>query len=154
MAMQEPDKLKLRPEDEEYKNLLIQAFSILSKPNISTTNAVKQITALNISERTAWIVISDCQYVFGNVMEVNRLFLKTMRREALTKIIRKLEEMPKVDYKLVLEANKLLILLDDLPRALPQAESEEIQDMTIPIVEFTDNPAALIEDAQISEEEE
>jgi len=34
MAMQEPDKLKLRPEDEEYKNLLIQAFSILSKPNI------------------------------------------------------------------------------------------------------------------------
>jgi len=152
MAMQD-ERLQLTADDEAYRNLLVQAFAIMSEPNRSMTKIVKMISEVgDITERTAFKVVNDATYVFGNVMEVNRLFLKNMRREALYKIIRKLEDAPKPDYKLILQANELLIKLDDLPKALPQAESEDIQDLTIPTVVFTSNPKALIEEAKYEEE--
>jgi hypothetical protein len=153
MAEQEPDKLRLSEEDARHRDHCAMAFSILSKPNISLAKATKMLSgATGLSVRHCYTVINDATYIYGNVVEINRLFLKTQRREALLKIIRKLEESPKPDYKLILEANKLLIVLDDLPKALPQHEAEEIQDLTIPVIEFTSN----IEEIQVigtSEEE-
>lgn len=140
MALQEPDKLKLSEDDERYKDILVQAFTIMSKPNRSLAKCVRMLSQVcGISERNCYGYINDATYVFGNVIDINRQFLKTQRREALYKIIKKLEDAPKPDYKLILEANKLLIALDDLPKALPQAESEELQDLTIPVITFTSN---------------
>lgn len=140
MAMQEPDKLKLSADDEAYKDILVQAFTIMSKPNRSLAKCVSMLSQVTgVSIRNCYGYINDATYVFGNVIDINRQFLKTQRREALFKILKKLEEAPKPDYKLILEANKLLILLDDLPRALPQGESEELQDLTIPVIELTSN---------------
>ena len=153
MAMQEPDKLQLKPDDEEYRNLLVQAFSIMSEPNRSTSKIIRLIVALGVSEKHAYNVLKDAQYVFGNSMEVNRLFLKAQRREYLYKVIRKLEDAPKPDYKLILEANKQLIMLDDLPTAHPGAQEDDIEDLTIPSIYFTSDFNALIEEAEISEEE-
>lgn len=140
MAMQEPDKLKLSEADEVYRDILVQAFTIMSKPNRSLAKCVNMLSKVTgVSIRNCYGYFNDATYVFGNVIDINRQFLKTQRREALYKIIKKLEEAPKPDYKLILEANKLLIALDDLPRALPQGESEELQDLTIPVIELTSN---------------
>lgn len=140
MALQEPDKLRLSADDEAYRDILVQAFTIMSKPNRSLAKCVNMLSKVTgVSIRNCYGYFNDATYVFGNVIDINRQFLKTQRREALYKIIKKLEESPKPDYKLILEANKLLISLDDLPRALPQGESEDLQDLTIPVIEFTSN---------------
>lgn len=160
MAMQEPDKLKLTEADEHYMEQCTKAFTIMSSPNRSMAKNVNMIAAAcNVTTRQAYNIINDASYIFGNVVEVNRLFLKTQRREALLKILRKLEEMPKPDYKLILEANKLLIVLDDLPKALPDAEKEDVEDLTIPQIQFTDDysvleEAEIVNDAENNENEE
>jgi hypothetical protein len=153
MALQEPDKLRLSEKDEEYMEHCTKAFTIMSSPNRSMSKNVNMIAAAcNVTTRQAYNIINDASYIFGNVVEVNRLFLKTQRREALLKIIRKLEEMPRPDYKLILEANKLLIVLDDLPKALPEGQKEDVEDLTIPQIQFTDD-FGVLEEAEIVHDE-
>lgn len=154
MSIQDPERCVLKPDDEEYKNLLVQALSIMSEPNRSTSKIIRLIVALGVSEKHAYNVKKDAEYVFGEIMQVNRLFEKAGRREYLKKVIRKLEDAPRPDYKLILEANKQLIMLDDLPKAHAGAQEDEGEDLVIPKVTFTSDPRSLIEEAQIADEEE
>jgi hypothetical protein len=97
--------------------------------------------------------MNDASYIYGEIMQVSSMFLKSMQRERLQAIIKQLENEPKPDYKTILMAEKLLMDLDDLQKALPQAETDEVQDLTNPSITFTDDPHT-IQEAQVVEEEE
>jgi hypothetical protein len=153
MAMQDPN-LQLKPEDEEYKNLLVRAFTIMSEYPI-LQKQVKLLIATGISQAHAYNVIRDAQYVFGNIYKVNVDYQRNARREWLLKIIEKLKkDKPKDWIKLSLEANKQLIELDNLKKAKNQEIMDESEDLTIPSVEFTSDPQALISPAEIVEDGE
>lgn len=153
MAMQD-EKLELKPEDEDYKNLLVRAFTIMSEYPV-LQKQVKMLIATGCSQAHAYNVIKDAQYVFGNIYKVNIDYQRNARREWLLKIIEKLKkEKPKDWYKLSLEANKQLIELDNLKKANQQSLDDELEDLTIPIVEFTSDPQALISPAEIVEHDE
>ena len=155
MAMQDPKLRNLLAADEEkYMDAVVIAASILTRPNIKLSKAVQKLNVTTgFCLPTCYKIMNDASYIYGEIMQVSRMFLISMQRERLQAIIKHLQDEPKPDYKTILMAEKLLMDLDDLQKALPQAETDEVQDLTIPSITFTDDPHT-IQEAQVVEEEE
>lgn len=158
MAMQDPENLILSEDLEKYKQDCLQAFTIMSRHNQAlkkTVNMVCEATGCCLVK--AYVVINDASYIFGDIINVDKMFMKAQQRERLNSIIRKLKEAVKPDYKLILEAEKLLMQLDELHKAVRQVDTDELVDLTIPAISFTDNPDTMIQDVDfeaINDEEE
>lgn len=154
MGILDPE-FPLSDEDEEYKSILIQAFSIMSTYPLMA-DQVKMIQEISDYSR-AWCynIISDAQYVFGQISTVNKTYLRNAQRERILKAITLMTNAKKPDYFTIAKYEEILMKLYNLPHHIDGKDDavDEKETYVIPVIEFTDDPAALMSNAEIDEEE-
>lgn len=156
MHLVSPRSYELKKTEQEYLEWLHQCYSILVEA--PTYREARRIITSRIPEKmfkrwTGMQSVRDAEALFGQFEEVDRVVQRGIIRCKLQERIRRLEELSEDMIsesdreKMIAKYYHELIDLDQLNKTLEHGE----RDTAIPKIIFSDDPQALIEEAEHEE---
>jgi hypothetical protein len=162
MHLVQPRRYQLKPDEQTYLNMCTQAFGIICD-NPSRREARRLIKEQVLEEVRAERgdphyasviqVMRDAEALYGRFEQINRRIQRGIIRERISVRLQQLYREAaegEADDKAIGKYEELLIKLDKLDEII----DEEGIDTTIPALEFTQDPTALLEAEDIEYEEE
>lgn len=149
MYMIEPDRFVLAEEEERYFHILRQSYAVIAEFDKPRGEVIEAINTIKGDFRaTAYRIMKDAQSLFGMFEEVDKRVQRAIVREKLKMLAIKAQNQN--DGQLEARCYEAMIRLDKLD----QSDGDPVQDTTIPMLEVTSDPTALIEEAEIIEDGE
>jgi hypothetical protein len=149
MYMIEPDRFVLAEDEERYFHILRQSYAVIAEFDRPRGEVIEAINTIKGDFRaSAYKIIKDAQALYGMFEEIDKRVQRAIVREKLKMLAMKAQEQN--DGQLEARCYEAMIRLDKLD----QADGDPVQDITIPMLEITSDPTALIEEAEIFEDGE